>query len=213
MALVMLLVLLIVTCIQRFYLRTSRQLRLLDIEMKAQLYSSITETSDGLVTIRAFGSQEWFRKANRKHLDRSQRPMYLLYTVQRWLTLVLELLVAGIAVVLVGLASWPKIPINPGIIGVALVNLIAFSQSLTSLVKSWVALETSIGAIMRVKNFAKNTESEGPDPSAFGGPKCWSPSALVSFNALSATYRSARRAQVFQQRGLTYSLGQSFHWR
>ncbi len=38
-------------------------------------------------------------------LDHSQRPFYLLYCLQRWLTLVLELLVAGIAVVVIVLAT------------------------------------------------------------------------------------------------------------
>ncbi|KLU87012.1 hypothetical protein MAPG_06018, partial [Magnaporthiopsis poae ATCC 64411] len=41
--------------VQHFYLRTSRQMRLLDIEHKAPLHTSLLETLDGLESIRALG--------------------------------------------------------------------------------------------------------------------------------------------------------------
>ena len=46
-------VLLALYLVQWFYLRTSRQLRLLDIEAKAPLYSLFEESLSGLATIRA----------------------------------------------------------------------------------------------------------------------------------------------------------------
>jgi ATP-binding cassette, subfamily C (CFTR/MRP), member 1 len=42
--------------IQRFYLRTSRQMRFLDLEAKSPLYQQFTETLEGITTIRALGS-------------------------------------------------------------------------------------------------------------------------------------------------------------
>ncbi len=41
--------------LQKYYLSTSRQIRLLDLEAKAPLYSNFLETLSGLITIRAFG--------------------------------------------------------------------------------------------------------------------------------------------------------------
>jgi ATP-binding cassette, subfamily C (CFTR/MRP), member 1 len=41
--------------VQKFYLRTSRQLRFLDLEAKSPLYTNFLETLSGLATIRAFG--------------------------------------------------------------------------------------------------------------------------------------------------------------
>ena len=51
--------------LQKFYLRTSRQLRFLDLEAKAPLYTQFTETLDGLHTIRAFG---WEGEIGRAHV-------------------------------------------------------------------------------------------------------------------------------------------------
>jgi len=160
MAAVMVLSLVTVIIIQKFYLRTSRQLRLLDIELKADLYTSFNESLAGLTTIRALKWQAWCVSNNRHRLDRSQTPMYLLFCIQRWLNLVLELLVAGIATLLVGISAELSSRPSAGAIGVSLVNIMAFSQSLTNLVTSWVSLETSLGAILRVKHFIEKTPQE-----------------------------------------------------
>jgi len=86
------------TVLQKFYLRTSRQMRLLDLEAKSPLYSHFIETLSGLTTIRAFGWTEIFREQNLALLDTSQKPYYLLFCIQRWLGLVHDLLVTALAV-------------------------------------------------------------------------------------------------------------------
>jgi ABC-type multidrug transport system fused ATPase/permease subunit len=58
---------------QRYYLRTSRQVRLLDIEAIDPLFSQFIETLDGLATIRAFGWQHALQKLNYELLDTSQK--------------------------------------------------------------------------------------------------------------------------------------------
>ncbi|EOD45447.1 putative abc transporter protein [Neofusicoccum parvum UCRNP2] len=92
--------------IQRVYLRTSRQIRLMDLEAKAPLCTNFLETLAGIATIRAFGWTDAFRARNRQLLDDSQVPFYLLQAIQNWLRLVLELMVAGLVVILVSLARY-----------------------------------------------------------------------------------------------------------
>jgi len=91
--------------IQKMYLRTSRQLRFLDLEAKSPLYSQFMECLQGLATVRAFRWQNAMETKHRELLDQSQNPFYLLFAVQRWLTLVLDLIVATVvcANVLIGL--------------------------------------------------------------------------------------------------------------
>ena len=86
---------------QRYYLRTSRQLRLLDTEAKAPLYSQFIETLDGLATIRAFGWQHSLQRRNHELLDTSQKPSYLLACIQLWLTFTLDTLTAALAILVV----------------------------------------------------------------------------------------------------------------
>ncbi|EZF31198.1 hypothetical protein H101_05181 [Trichophyton interdigitale H6] len=89
---------------QNFYLRTSRQLRLLELEAKSPLYSNFLENLNGLSTLRAFGWTAQALETNYRLLDESQKPIYLLYMIQRWLTFVLDVTVAFLAAIIVALA-------------------------------------------------------------------------------------------------------------
>lgn len=155
--------------LQKFYLRTSRQLRYLDLEAKAPLYTHFTETLDGLHTIRAFGWEGAYQERNAEFLNRSQKPYYHMYCIQRWLNLILDLLVAGIAVILVAIATQGQWITSSGAIGVALNNVLGFNMSLSGLINSWTTLETSLGAICRLNNFEQETESEN-QPYEIGEP-------------------------------------------
>jgi ATP-binding cassette subfamily C (CFTR/MRP) protein 1 len=146
--------------IQKVYLHTSRQLRLIEIEARSPIYSHFLETLDGVVTIRAFGWEENAKEAHLRLLDVAQSPYYLLSCIQRWLKLVLDLIVTALAVIVVALAVSQRGTISAGLLGVALTNILGFSQSLTRLVTEWTTLETSLGAISRVRSFAADTEQD-----------------------------------------------------
>ncbi|KAF5658143.1 ABC integral membrane type 1 [Fusarium denticulatum] len=151
--------LVVIYFIQRFYLRTSRQLRLLDIEAKAPLSTNFKETILGMNTIRAYGGEfgSFLKEKHVKVLDDSQQPIYLLYTVQRWLSLVLDLVVACLATILIVVAVQTRSGTSGSDMGVALVNLTSFNQYLTMLIRCWASMETSLGAIARIKDFSHET--------------------------------------------------------
>ncbi|KAK1708671.1 P-loop containing nucleoside triphosphate hydrolase protein [Colletotrichum acutatum] len=148
--------------LQRFYLRTSRQLRLLDLEAKAPLYSHVLESLQGIATIRAYGWTSNHVAKNLALLDRAQKPYYLLLCIQRWLTLVLGLTVAGLAILLTTLGVTLRSRLDAGFLGVALVSMMNLGQSLAALITFWTLLETSLGAISRVKTFSEDTPTEKP---------------------------------------------------
>lgn len=182
-------VLLIVYGIQKVYLRTSRQLRFLDLEAKAPLYSLFTDSLSGLASLRAFGWEQSLQEKHYQLLDRSQRPFYLLFAVQRWLTLTLDLVVAGIAVILITLVVTLKGEISVGYVGVALLNVIMFSQSIKLLIMFWTNLETHIGSIMRVKTFTETVHSEDLPSECEPVPSDWPSQGNIEFELLSADYR------------------------
>lgn len=92
------------------------------------------ESLSGLATIRAFGWQQNERDLNLQLLDTSQKPFYLLYMIQQWLALVLNLVGMALALVLTGLAVKLREVVSPGFTGVALVQIIGFNITLQSLV-------------------------------------------------------------------------------
>jgi ABC-type multidrug transport system fused ATPase/permease subunit len=184
----------LIYAIQLFYLRTSRQLRLLDIEAKAPLFSHFLETLDGIMSIRAFGWTKDFSEKSRKILDESQKPYYLMWCIQRWLTLVLDLLVAGLAVLLVATAMEARTPY----LGVALFSLVSFSSTLQQLVTEWTQLETGIGAVNRVRAFTLGTETEDKgEEKGDGGedaqtiPPDWPKNGSITFANVTASYHKS----------------------
>ncbi|OJJ73699.1 hypothetical protein ASPBRDRAFT_41400 [Aspergillus brasiliensis CBS 101740] len=145
---------------QKFYLRTSRQMRLLDIEAKAPLYTHFLELVGGAATVRAFHWHTTFNATAHSLLNTSQRPVYMLSCIQQCLGLVLDLIVATIAVIVVATVVFLRDRFNAGDVGVALVMVMTFSSTLMQLIKYWTMTETSIGAVARVKDFVAATEPE-----------------------------------------------------
>lgn len=176
-------------CIQRYYLRTSRQLRVMEIEARSPLFSNLLLTTTGLATIRAFGWEDKYRGINRLHLTDSQKPIYLLYAAQMWLSVVLDMIVAGFVVVLMGIAVGTMGQGSPASIGLALVNVASLSASIKSFITHWTGLETSLGGIRRVKDFVDGTESEHLPGEDFNAPAQWPARGLIEFQGLTASYK------------------------
>lgn len=201
--------------LQRFYLQTSRQMRLLMIEAKAPLYTHFTEAEsisrgaagsasrqsggDGATTIRAFGWQHFYQARASALVDQSQRPAYLQSCIQYWLAFVLNLAMAALAVILVStVVTWrDKLNISTGSVGVSLVIIIGLSETLTRLINTWTKLESSVGAVARVKRFVTETGSEDTEGSVqVSGneddiPTDWPQPGAIEFDGVVASYRSA----------------------
>ena len=143
-----------------FYSRTSRRLRIMDIESRAPLFANLAETMAGLTTIRAFGRQKDHRAIHHRQLCESQKPFYLLLAGQRWLTVVLDMTLAGFVVLLMGVGVGTMGQIPPSAMGLALVSTISLGSSFKMLITYWTGLEISLGAVSRVKLFVEETRSE-----------------------------------------------------
>lgn len=176
--------------IQHFYLRTSRQIRLLDIELKAPLYTQLIKTIDGLVTIRAFQWQGNFEEKNMELLDNSQRPSYLLYCIQRWLTFSVDMMIAAIALILIVVTTTLREQIGPGYMGIALSNILSFSETVKGALTSWVMLEITISAVARIRAFSQTTEPEAGPDEALKEPEedDWPSQGAVELRGVTASY-------------------------
>ncbi|KAG5912735.1 hypothetical protein E4U61_007992 [Claviceps capensis] len=80
-------------------------------------------------------------------MDASKKPIFLLFSVQRWLQLVLNMVVAGLVVLVAGVAVVVRSKVNVGAIGIAFLNA------------------STVGAIARIALFERDTPSEQDTPS------------------------------------------------
>lgn len=172
----------------RFYLLTSQQLRILDLELKAPIYTSLTETQEGLATIRAFGWRASFERRCRARIDDSKRAIYLLFMVQRWLNFVLDLVVAGMATVLMALATQLRSSTDAAALGVGLSSVIGFSLLVSQFIVTYTDLENSLGAIARIKDCVDTIKSEEAPPGLREPPPDWPAKGEVSVSSVTAYY-------------------------
>ncbi len=128
--------------------------------------------------------------------------------IQQWLTLVLDLVAMALALIITGLAVKLRDVVSPGFTGVALVQIVGFNITLQSLV-TWCAsfpkeiwdcnlangsylgtmLETSIGAVSRVKAFSADTPSENLPVETVVPPPNWPARGQIEFGNISASYK------------------------
>lgn len=206
--------------LQTFYLRTSRQMRLLDLEAKSPLYRQFTETIEGAATIRTFGCQRQYEKEFLPLLDESQKPFYLLLCIQRWLGLVLDLIVGAVAVVLVAIACATTTS-SAGSLGVAMTTIISITAQLDNLITCWTQAEAWLGSVARTKTYQETTPNENTEvvvpPNTLD--TAW-PEGVVVFNRVTVNHGDATHlalndisftAQAGQKVGICGRTGRQVH--
>lgn len=185
---------LVVYFVQKLYLRTSRQLRLLELESKAGVLTAFMETVEGLSTIRAYGGADEATTKHAQQLDESHKPLYMLLCLQQWLNLVLDLLVAGLAVGIISLAVLFRNSTTGGDIGMALNLVLLANTTLLRLVESWTGLEISLGAIARLKSLELEVPPESQPCEDLAPPETWPPRGSLHIQELTAAYNAESNA-------------------
>lgn len=202
--------------IQRLYLPTSKRLRFMDLEAKTPLYTNFLDTVAGLVTIRSFGWVPQQLARNNALLEDSQRPLYLLAMAQQWLRMLMNVLVALMAVGLVTVAT-TQVGSSAGQVGAGLVSIITLGSTLTVTLVAYTGLEISLGAVSRLKSFEEETEQENvPNEEQDDDQKhqlyipaeVWPMTGCVQMQNVEASYNLDGKDKVLKGVNLTIAPGE-----
>lgn len=174
--------------LQVFYLRTSRQMRLLQLNAMASIYNLFTESASGMEHIRAFKWQTFFEAELIEQLDEAQIPYYQMLCIQQWLFLMLDLGVCGLAVVVISLALFLPHQSSANGIGLALVNMIAFSKAVSVGLRTWAECETSLSAVLRIQDFSRLTPQEPRPKNGGDANRLWPTRGAIQFDELSMRF-------------------------
>lgn len=107
--------------------------------------------------------------------------------VQRWLGFALQLVVAILAVAVVSLAT--QLRSSTGLTGASLVTLMTFGDILNYIIRWWTQIETSIGAVSRLKKFSEKVMPESQKGEDFVPPKEWPLRGSIEITGVSASYK------------------------
>lgn len=98
----------------------------------------------------------------------------------------LNLIVAAIALFLTALAT--QLRSSSGITGASLVTLMTLGEGLSSIILFYTQLETSIGAISRLRSFSNDVQPEERDSEDIYPPGDWPQTGQIFLNNVSASY-------------------------
>ncbi|PQE26101.1 abc metal ion transporter protein [Rutstroemia sp. NJR-2017a BBW] len=199
--------------VQRYYLRTSRELKRLDSVSRSPIYAHFQESLGGVGTIRAYRYVKSINPSHRNfHVIRGPPAMldfgpFIQYTWMRvncalrhseiitniiffavrleFLGSIIILSAAAFAIVAVSTGT----PLSPGIVGLAMSYALQITQSLNWIVRQTVEVETNIVSVERVLEYAR-LPSEAPEVIHRNRPPIsWPASGGVQFNNYSTRYR------------------------
>ncbi|KAK4232106.1 ABC transporter type 1, transmembrane domain-containing protein [Podospora fimiseda] len=178
--------------IQRYYLRTSRELKRLDSVSRSPIYAHFQESLGGISTIRAYRQQDRFELENEWRVDNNLRAYFPSISANRWLAVRLEFIgavvilsAAGFAVISVANGSG----LSPGWVGLAMSYALQITTSLNWIVRQTVEVETNIVSVERVLEYAR-LPSEAPEIVHRNRPPVsWPSRGEVEFTNYSTRYR------------------------
>ncbi|OAQ98802.1 hypothetical protein LLEC1_03870 [Akanthomyces lecanii] len=204
--------LLVVYVVQRFYLRTSRQLREMELDVSKLLTRHLVETAAGIEHIRTFRWQDAFKSELHEILDLTQKPFYFLISINQWLRSVMDLSTAACAVSIVGLALRFHNTASPSSMGLSLLSLLYFSDVAAIFVRYYVNMEMAFGAVARIRDFMKTTPEE-QDRDCAPVPENWPPAGKLDFSCVGVVYNfrdgTEKAHTVFRNVSVTVQPGQT----
>ncbi|KAI6778837.1 Metal resistance protein-like protein [Emericellopsis cladophorae] len=178
--------------IQRYYLRTSRELKRLDSVSRSPIYAHFQESLGGVSTIRAFRQQDRFELENEWRVDANLKAYFPSVSANRWLAVRLEFIGAFVILAAAGFVVIAKAggsPLGPGMVGLAMSYALQITGALNWIVRQTVEVETNIVAVERVLEYAR-LPSEAPEiiPNK-RPPVAWPSKGELDFVNYSTRYR------------------------
>jgi ATP-binding cassette subfamily C (CFTR/MRP) protein 1 len=178
--------------IQRYYLRSNRELKRLESVSRSPIYAHFGESLGGVSIIRAFKQQQRWIWENECRIDANLKALFPSIYAYLWLGIRLEFLgalVVSLSALLSILAVINGLGPSAGMIGLAMSYALQITQYLNWTVQLSVEVETNIVSVERVLEYAQ-LPSEADDIVHNNRPsKSWPEQGAVEFNDYSMRYR------------------------
>ncbi|NXS91481.1 MRP7 protein, partial [Jacana jacana] len=181
--------------IQRYYRRTSRELKRLYSVTLSPIYTHFSETLSGLTSIRAMRATQRFELENQLRLELNQRCLFVSNTAMQWLDIRLQMTGVAVVTAIAGIAiiQHQKQLGNPGLVGLALSYALSVTNLLSGLISSFTMTETMMVSVERTEEYTTDIPVEPQDKLAQVKAQVaadWPCQGLVEFQQVVLAYRA-----------------------
>ncbi|KFP68816.1 Multidrug resistance-associated protein 7 [Cariama cristata] len=177
--------------IQRYYRRTSRELKRLYSVTLSPIYTHFSETLSGLSSIRAMRATQRFELENQLRLEQNQRCLFASNTAMQWLDIRLQMIGVAVVTAIAGIAiiQHQKQLGNPGLVGLALSYALSVTNLLSGLISSFTVTETMMVSVERTEEYTTDIPME-PQDKLVQVAADWPSQGLVEFQQVVLAYRA-----------------------
>ncbi|EDV28182.1 uncharacterized protein TRIADDRAFT_21627 [Trichoplax adhaerens] len=178
--------------IQRYYRKTSREIKRLSTVTLSPIYTHFTETLNGLQCIRAFRASEAFSLENERRLETYQRANYASQAVSQWLGIRLQLLGVGMvtAVGFIAVIQHHFQTVDPGLIGLAISYALSVTSQLSGVLTAFTETEKEMISVERAKQYIDGIHHEEVQQDYICQvPSLWPSKGTLQFNNVTLIYR------------------------
>ncbi|KAF9432868.1 hypothetical protein BGZ76_010220 [Entomortierella beljakovae] len=179
--------------LRQIYIRTSRQVKRIDSQTRSPIYSQLSETLDGLTSVRAFGVGERFMGRFIEAQEANGRAFFAYLICARWLGFRLDALSA----LFLGITAVACVAVRDSqqaaLVGLALSYVTQLSGELQWAVRQSVEAAILMVSVERMMEYAQVKPEESgrhrfnPDGSSVI-PNGWPSEAKITFTDMSLTY-------------------------
>ncbi|KAI6200965.1 hypothetical protein M3Y96_00790800 [Aphelenchoides besseyi] len=173
-----------------YFIPTSRQLSRLSSVSISPLYSSFSETLQGITSIRAYGYSAIFSDQFRTKLNLHIKCKFHALISRNWLGIRLEILgnivILAAALLSVFAARWS---ITGGLVGISVSYSLNMTFMLNFLVRSISDVESNIVAVERIREYSNVEQESSTTNPQFKVPKNWPTHGSIILKGYSARYR------------------------
>uniref|UniRef100_A0A8C3ILG1 ATP-binding cassette sub-family C member 10 n=1 Tax=Chrysemys picta bellii TaxID=8478 RepID=A0A8C3ILG1_CHRPI len=176
--------------IQRYYRRTSRELKRLYSLTLSPIYTHFSETLTGLSIIRATRATDRFEAENQLRLEQNQRCLFASNTAMQWLDIRLQMIGVAVVTAIAGIAiiQHQRQLGNPGLVGLALSYALSVTNLLSGLISSFTQTETMMVSVERAEEYSTDIPIEPQEQLVQVAPD-WPSRGHVEFQQVVLTYR------------------------
>ncbi|KAI9336822.1 P-loop containing nucleoside triphosphate hydrolase protein [Zopfochytrium polystomum] len=174
--------------LQRHYLPTSRDLRRLHAITRSPIYQLLSETLDGLSTIRAYGAQEQFIQLLVDRVNLNNNAHITNYCTNRWFDVRIDMVGLFAMVISAALCVASKGSIDAAMAGLALTYAMSTAGYLSFCVQDFSMLEVNIVAVERINEYI-DCPQEAPRLVSPPPPAGWPSRGALMFENYSTRYR------------------------
>jgi ABC-type multidrug transport system fused ATPase/permease subunit len=181
--------------LQDYYRKSNRELKRLEMISRSPIISHLTESQNGVATVRAYGAEGRFNQQMRQKINYNTRAYFVMMCAQGWIKIRMGTLgaigvaaIAFIAVAFVFLFGRTFLPVS--VFGLCLAFAIQITFLFDPLIRFGTEAEAFFACVQRIVEYSSGLDAEAPRITDTTPPPHWPTQGAIDFTNLSMQYRA-----------------------